>query len=480
MVFFMNLGKLADFISKYKKSLPLFVGLFSGFILFIFDKNEFPILFLLILVVIIPHTKDILEFILEKNRIRIKSEEVSKYLNFLNQFYLTFLNSNKIQRTFLSYQKQLIESSNNFDELILGSRLLEDEGKISEYLIYICFILDYNFSSREIKNQAKVILNFYLEEYQISDLDSFEKSEINLLLRFFNNYRNKKNIYLTSNFSKEEEFELFTRKYATSIYSNYMLNLDIKNSREYRRTLSKLIHEGKISFNNILDELKLENSINAFLIFSNVLEKNKPEVSNKLEQYNQIDFNGSSGEYKYKTRIIFLSKYSNPEDFIKENYSDFYKKENKIPGFVGLFPIELKNLHLFPNKDNLIIDKENYLRRNYNKLIEYKLLAESSSEENQIIFNNIPVNEILSNLPINIFIPDEKVLIKDFIIESYKKLKKKFKIKTIYDWSEINFEDLRDYFIEIDKEEIATSNKWTSISKKIIEDCKKIKESIYG
>mgnify|MGYP006879694603 CR=1 FL=1 len=66
------------------------------------------------------------------------------------------------------------------------------------------------------------------------------------------------------------------------------------------------------------------------------------------------------------------------------------------------------------------------MKTNYKRLEEYKLIALTGNYEMELNRSTININQILTNIPINIFIPKEKEGVKNFLVDQYPNLKEKF------------------------------------------------------
>ena len=468
--------KIINFLKKNKIIISIiFAIILSSFLFFqdlIFISDELKFL----IIIFFPLIPQLIDFIIEKYTHMKKIKLIKENLNSINYFYSIFLKDDRIK---INYEKYIEYIDINLDEITLisiGEELIKKNyNNIKILIIYFCFLIDYDFTSNSIKSKSRIEISSIFENNNIKALEDLDNSNLNGILEYYFNYKKKLIINDFCEIDKEKIFVQFTEKYLSIINAYYILNLKGKKAQEFQRTLAKLIDEGKIHTKNILGDFKKFKNYNAYLLFSNLLENNL-EVKEKLNNYHHIDFKGSLGEYMYKSKILFIKEKINPHKFLKENFSDIYKEHKKIPGFVGLYPIEIDDLYLYPENIEDIIDKENYLKRNYKKLKEFQLLALTGDSEFSLNNSTLEIKEILSNIPINIFIPTEKIIIKNFIVNHYDDLKQEFNIKTIYDWAEINPEDLNNYFVQKDTENI--SEDWLKISKTVIEEVKKIKEAI--
>lgn len=332
------------------------------------------------------------------------------------------------------------------------------------------------------------------EKYDFIGLDEGAKTIITYYENFINGRKLQSNILNLDFQSKTDEL---TRKYNKTYNLSFRLKLERDQSEEFRRTLSILIRDGKLNVKQLEQSLKERISSElqkravkskAFLVLSQKFQ-NIPEVQRALDRFPHVKYSYPKAsrlpdniEY-VSTRIIYPSSaFQNAQDFLESEIKPFITEDKINDGFIAIIPIEGTELYSIPeNSDDI---KKNHLKEGFEAVAAYKtgVAIDMTELYMESLKDEINVDEVLSNIPINIFVPNLSDSRKNFIINNYDNLKGKFNVQRLLDWANINANDLKDYLIELDsnrhKQRLYKDENWGEVAVKIIEQAVKHRDAM--
>lgn len=423
----------------------------------------------------------------KKKREDIKNE-LQPVLSFLKKYIGIKLDAqllvDRIEESEIDYSKHDAITVFVVNSLVNKSQLEKDAIILSA----LCNEVDKEDDILKSESYKTTIASIF-EKYDFIELDDQAK----LILKYYENFRNGRK--LNSNISDLDyvsKTDQLTKRYSKTYNLSLKLKLEKDQSEEFRRTLAILIRDGKLNVKQIEKDLKdrISNELQkkavkskAFLVLSNKFQ-NIPEVKNALSRFPHVKYSYPNpsrlpDNIKYvSTRIIYpSSSFQNAKDFLENEIKPLIPEDKLNDGFIAIIPIEGTELYSIPeNVDDI---EKSHLRDGFEAISAYKtgisinmteLYMESFKDE-------INIDEILSNIPFNIFVPGLSEKIKNFIIANYEQLKVKFNISRLADWAGINHQDLTKFFIELDenigKKRLYKDENWSEVSSKILEQASK-------
>lgn len=250
-----------------------------------------------------------------------------------------------------------------------------------------------------------------------------------------------------NNFSKDAAF-IYIRK-------------ELKQSEELRKTMVQLINEGELAAYGINQESfeKMQNSllrnaksIEAYLILGNKITEDVKQV---IKHFPYIGgFASRSGIPRKKGIILvgFIIKptrhYDNPNEFLEQEI------KSKLSGYSKDIMLSVISLDFLRSATWTIPPRAEFsskYMRDCHAIVDYL----GSGYINDVVFWNIiteskiRIEELLSIIPFNIFVPDLISSERNLLIRNYKTLKTKFNIKKLTDWKNINTKELQDAIISL-------------------------------
>lgn len=294
--------------------------------------------------------------------------------------------------------------------------------------------------------------------------------------------------------SGDSDIDRLLGKYSPSVNLILAANFSEQQKEESIRSLRVLIKDGKISYDSILSAYKtsvvaskkFSGGVDIFYLYVNLLHRgtNSFPFKKLCSQFEM--FVGNSvmlGNSHYHLRILFLPAglYS-PSTFVEEVIEDQYSGVSPI-GFIGVRKIGDSKFSMFPNAK-----VSSWSQKTADG---WDLLANmaGSDVEGEIVLNELTVEGVLSILPINVFIPNEKQGVRDFIVSNYEIIKKDLKISKLSDWGFTNPEDLGKKLRKLDEVEkdkgirtncLKSASKWTTVATEIISEAKKYSDALNG
>lgn len=340
----------------------------------------------------------------------------------------------------------------------------------------------------------KTAIASIFEKYDFIELDDGAKT----IIKYYENYLNGNKLQTEiDQLDFKSKTDELTRKYNKTYNLSFKLKLEKEQSEEFRRTLSILIKDGKLNVKQLEKNLKerVKSELQkravkskAFLVLSQKFQ-NIPEVRHALDRFPHVRYSypkpsrlPENIEY-VSTRIIYPSSaFQDAEDFLKNEIEPFIPPDKINEGFIAVLPIEGTELFTIPeNADDI---EKSHLKEGFESVAAYKtgisidmteLYMESMKDE-------INVDEVLSNIPINIFVPNLSESRKNFLIDNYDSLKDKFNVSRLADWANINSDDLKEFLIELDlnrgKKRLYKDENWEEVAKSIVEQAIKHRDAM--
>lgn len=466
----------------------------------VLPNEEYPTLKALLSVIIgslflfyDPIADAIRNYKLQKRKREEIEEQLNPVLKFLKENVNLVLNKNSLVTSIESSDIDYSRKDSIIVFVVNTIISLEQAQKDGIVLTALC---------NEIENEGDILkagvyktaIAAIFEKYDFIQLDEGAKT----IIKYYNNFLNGKNLQSNVNgIDFKSKTDELTRKYNKTYNLSFKLKLERDQSEEFRRTLSILIKDGKLNVKqlekNLRDRVKNELQkravrSKAFLVLSQKFQ-NIPEVQQALNRFPHVKYSYPKpsrlpDSIKYvSTRIIYPSSaFQDAKDFLKYEIEPFIPDDKINEGFIVIIPIEGTELYSIP-KNAADIEKSHF-SEGFESVAAYKtgisidmaeLYMESMKDE-------INVDEVLSNIPVNIFVPNISERIKNFIISNYDNLKAKFNITRLADWANINSNDLKDYLIELDinrgKQRLYKEENWEDIGKKIVEQAIKHRDAM--
>ncbi len=184
-------------------------------------------------------------------------------------------------------------------------------------------------------------------------------------------------------------------------------------------------------------------------------------------------------------RLIYPTDvYSDPKDFLEKEIIPNIPTEERSKGFISIIPLEGTEIFTYPESSKEIKDEK--IRASYSSISSIKTGLPLNLAD--VVMSNLDtevnMNEILSIIPFNIFIPNESERRKRFIIDHYEEIKSNFNVKTLSDWSEISPNKLKRYLIKLDettkkRNRVAKNEAWGAIANKVVTQAKKHSQALF-
>ena len=276
----------------------------------------------------------------------------------------------------------------------------------------------------------------------------------------------------------------FLKKYSRLNYIIWGLDLDVKKTSEEYEMLRKFVNQGKVHSTLVAKALggsdRVKGSIDAFVLYMNKIQNNpKFESTISLIKHIKLPRENTDGIF-YSRRLVFLpAAQRTSQDLIDKLIKPCFAEGEVIDGFVAVEKIGENQWVRFPTEiqegwtENLKNGWKNLNARASNSEI---------TTLNEVNKNEIAIAEILSVLPLNVFIPDAPKNVKEFIVVNYDELKSTHNIKRLEDWASVNEDDLKNTLIELDtkqkeesgKSRIASNENWEKHVGNIVKKVKNI------
>ena len=295
------------------------------------------------------------------------------------------------------------------------------------------------------------------------------------------------NLYEIKDENHKELFLTFAQKYSNLQLIAIQLFNDLNLANEFKRTLSLLLVRGKLNLPLVKGEtkkkvdelLKTKQIPRGFIVIMNKYENLDP-VMKALSKFPQIQIgrlkpHNFPENTKYLSMRILYPKtyYASSEEFLNKEILNRIPEEERGKGFVAVLPLEITEIRSYPKTE---ADIESDIMKKSFQAINYLITGQDKSVDEilaEYTISNITISEILAVIPFNIFVPDIKRNAKDFIIDNYPEIQKKFKIKTLFDWAEVDSNELSKALIQYDKQHILSESEWQKIATQICVEAKK-------
>ena len=284
-------------------------------------------------------------------------------------------------------------------------------------------------------------------------------------------------------------WEQFLKKYSQLGHVILILNLDKERASEAHKILRKLVNQGKIHSDSVVQSLAgtdhVKGDIDAFILYINNIQRNdKFESTISLIKHIKLPKENRDGIF-YSRRLVFLpAAQRTSQDLIDKLIKPCFAEGEVIDGFVAVEKIGDDSQWVrFPTE--IHESWSEHLKNGWNNLNAIASDSEitTKSESNK---DKTTAAEILSILPLNIFIPDATKKVKEFIEDNFNKLKQKHNIRELHDWASVNEDELRNTLIALDEEQkeqnggrrIARDEKWAEHVSNIIKQVKEYQSAL--
>ena len=280
----------------------------------------------------------------------------------------------------------------------------------------------------------------------------------------------------------------FLKKYSQLGHVILILNLDKERASEAHTILRKLVNQGKIRSDSVVQSLAgtdhVKGSIDAFILYTNNIQRND-KFESTISLMHHVDAKSYSiNKANYARKVLFLpaGKWTS-QDIIDKLIKPCFAEGEVIKVCVGVKNINDVKLARFPTE--IQEGWSEHLKNGWNNLNAIASDSEitTKSESNK---DKTTAAEILSILPLNIFIPDAPQNVRDFIEDNFNKLKQKHNIREFHDWASVNEDELRNTLIALDeaqkkksgKKRMAIDKKWEEYVGTIIKQVKEYQSAL--
>jgi len=417
--------------------------------------------------------------------------------------YLDNMESRKNRETLIKkYIKDLISFLKSYfeievpDQKILYQNIDKDDFDLTRESVYERTIkqietnVDKNILlllalTKEIDREEDISLRSRYKEKISEILSNFDTLNFDLRTQeLMNTYAR---IYKAKDKDHKKLFLEFAHKYATSQFTAFQLFNDLKLANEFRKTLSQLIVSGKLSLPLVVkeaedkrDELLNKKQVQrGFIVIMNKYEK-LDSVKRSLSKFPQIEMgrlkpqNFPENTQYLNMRIVYpKTYYSSADEFLKREIINRIPEDETGKGFVAVLPLEITGIQSYPKTEADI--ESNIMKKSFQS-INYLITGQDKSIDEIVTeyeLSNISLSDILAVIPFNIFVPDIKTEAKNFIIDNYPEIEKKFGIKSLFDWANVNANELSGALMQFDKKHILTETEWQKIGEQICEEAQK-------
>lgn len=422
-----------------------------------------------------------------------------------------FEKRNKIEKRTNEFNKVWFKFEKLFEEDFLE---IKDVGEKENLIEYAKTVIPPE------KDVYLKIFYFYLKEMAPFDLNNFEKTilgnEITFAVQDFSlrdptesNLKFAWGIYriLCSDIERKIDLnnfgtveflgdECFKKKFISKYVKKEeiisKLTSERKKLEDYRRTLSRLLESGKLDkygihkvIEGVNEEIeKVLADRTHYFILINELQHNsdiKKRISDSLSRDGQLVYSGSLS--LGNSRYSLLLGVSEDDLKTKEFYERYIKESYEsidTEGWLSVHKAKFEGESIF---------KKRYIAKDPSKgalsAISFKNVLTTGEKaikislKEKLIETYLTTDELLSVLPLNLFLPDLDSRKKNILIENNENIKSRFGISKLTDWAytphttkEIA-EFLRDKYFPSDSIDL-----WEENVNKIVKEAKKIKDAI--
>ena len=307
----------------------------------------------------------------------------------------------------------------------------------------------------------------------------------------FEDFKTSVNEFMSKLNEKDEfSFDRELRRHCSSARIVSSLKLELDSESETKRILKRLIKEGQISQSNLfasyLSRKEIPFSIEAtelesFLILSNQMKGKTPPWDDVLSPYRYFDFGGKKfdGHYFNVTLLTLPKGMWTSDKIIDEIFRPPFVVNDELKGFLGIQRIGEEGFVRYPKEP--LSHWSDKTKKGFESLPEHKKTGKKSAS---IADETKLVEEILSILPLNIFIPNVKQRHKNFIESGNASLRRTFGVQKLSDWANVQMSDLAQALIELDEKQKAETNDgkgsriarddkvWEELAENIVEQAK--------
>jgi hypothetical protein len=438
----------------------------------------------------------LLEYMDKQSKIRDKLVVVRNNIIPINKFLKKFIGS-EVSVDELS--KKIIDEDIAYNKVDIIHKAVDaivrnDTARDATIICALCNSVKNEADSTTIALYKKAISDI-LEKYSFPEFGTNEKTILNY---YYNFSRDKGLKTATDELDYKAIFRDFTKQYNPSMNLAFNLFLEKGQAEEFRKTLAILVGRGRLNLrllgkdvlNKINKELEIkQKTAQAYLVLSNKFYA-IPKVEKVLDSFPGIKFGKKWGNklpdgvnYVHMRLIYPPDNYKNANQFLNREIVPHIPERNRANGFISIIPVEGTEIFSFPSKKEDISSEK--IRESYDSLTSIKtgLPLSISSILIDTIDREIPIDNLLSILPFNIFVPDISDRGKRFIIDNYDTLKGQFDIHTLDAWADVNAGDLGDKLIALDSQNskrIFKDERWKEISTRIVSEAHRHRDARIG
>lgn len=248
--------------------------------------------------------------------------------------------------------------------------------------------------------------------------------------------------------------ELFMNTYSKDAGLAYVRN-QLYQSEELRRTLLQMIRRGELSTYGVNEEslTRLQRVIRekgrvgaAYLLLGNKITEDVKQVIKKFPHIGGFIGWTKVPRSKRVPIVGFVikppSECESPEEFFRKEIEPHLKTRSKELLLVGI-PLDFaRTSKLTIPRDTVFASK--FMQECFDRITYFtEGYLDDAALWALITGSTIRVNELLSVIPFNIFVPDITPSEREFIIRHYKATKAQLNVKTLEDWKDHNPDSIR-------------------------------------
>ncbi|MEM0143849.1 MAG: hypothetical protein QXL94_07915 [Candidatus Parvarchaeum sp.] len=294
-------------------------------------------------------------------------------------------------------------------------------------------------------------------------------------------------LYKIKDENYKDLFLTFAQKYSNLQVIALRLFNDLNIANEFKRTISLLLVNGRLNLHLVkgetkkkIDELlKAKQIPRGFIVIMNKYE-HLDSIKKALSKFPQIQI-GRLTPYNFPENTKYLSMkilypktyYTSANEFLNKEILSRIPEEEKGNGFVAVLPLEITEIQSYPKTE---ADIESDIMKKSFKAINYLITGQDKSVDDilaEYTISNITISELLAVIPFNIFVPHMNPKAKYLIIDNYPEIQRKFQIKTLFDWAEVDTEELSSTLVQYDKDRILLEAEWQKIAIQICTEAQK-------
>ena len=424
---------------------------------------------------------------------------------------------NQIKKRTKEFIKKIHEFKSYFNDNIYNLEKIEDQKNLQENLIdYVktIFIPDKEIYCKLFfiyLNEKQNTFNFQLNNFEKTSLGNEirlliqdfnlmnpSKNDISVAWAFYQIFCKKSNIVNFEDIDKDMDFfkdgcfkELFINKYVQKEALIKLITTEKKIIEDYKNTLSELYNYGRLNKYGIHKSLNgLDNDVESILtdkihyfVLMNEIQKDstfKKSIINNLEDDDFIVYSGMMNLYPGMFSLVLaLNKRDISTKIFYEKYIEKSYHEINDEGWFSIHKAKFDTDSICKTRYNRDISLGALKAiKSKNAFLAGKKIVTVKLKE-QLIESFLTTDQLLSVLPLNLFLPDLESTKKKILIEKNEEIKTKFNISKLTDWANTEFTNneiakyIRDSYFPLDD-----LNVWEQNVNKIVKKTKEIKTAL--